>query len=295
MNTLEHYGIKGMKWGVRRTPEQLGHTKSSRKSKTGRILGQSYDRDITFPKGSKSYRVQSRPDIPNGPLYVSYAKSDHIKYLNTAITRPEYGIALDSLSAEDRSAGKDPTLYSIELIAKAEIRAPSYQNAMSTFVEIVGDRKLSDVNPFDERSINGKAFIRNWERRGKNEQGASFSYTKFIDSLRKPGRESLYTDFKSRMEAKGYNALIDPEDFVAVSDTKRGNQEPNFKAPLIILDPQKTVEVGSRTKLTSSDIRYIGREYDMDFGDVNERDNKYGVSEGMRSVHEKWKKWYNDR
>ena len=24
-NYLKHYGVKGMKWGVRRTPEQLGH------------------------------------------------------------------------------------------------------------------------------------------------------------------------------------------------------------------------------------------------------------------------------
>ena len=28
---LMHYGIKGMKWGVRRTPEQLGHRKRSAK------------------------------------------------------------------------------------------------------------------------------------------------------------------------------------------------------------------------------------------------------------------------
>lgn len=37
-NTLIHYGVLGMKWGVRRTPEQLarvrGKTKSSKQTKT---------------------------------------------------------------------------------------------------------------------------------------------------------------------------------------------------------------------------------------------------------------------
>lgn len=31
---LYHHGIKGMKWGIRRTPEQLGHPRSEKK-KTG--------------------------------------------------------------------------------------------------------------------------------------------------------------------------------------------------------------------------------------------------------------------
>lgn len=33
---LEHHGIKGMKWGVRRTPEQLGH-RNLRKAKTSNL------------------------------------------------------------------------------------------------------------------------------------------------------------------------------------------------------------------------------------------------------------------
>lgn len=26
-STIKHYGVEGMKWGVRRTPEELGHKK----------------------------------------------------------------------------------------------------------------------------------------------------------------------------------------------------------------------------------------------------------------------------
>lgn len=43
---LEHHGIKGMKWGVRRTPEQLGHTRETEldryKAKETKKLSRTY-------------------------------------------------------------------------------------------------------------------------------------------------------------------------------------------------------------------------------------------------------------
>lgn len=35
---LKHYGIKGMKWGVRRTPEQLGHKRLAKSAKDDTIV-----------------------------------------------------------------------------------------------------------------------------------------------------------------------------------------------------------------------------------------------------------------
>lgn len=37
-NYLMHYGIKGMHWGIRRTPEQLGHHKTSNPRRLSKIM-----------------------------------------------------------------------------------------------------------------------------------------------------------------------------------------------------------------------------------------------------------------
>lgn len=44
-NYLAHYGIIGMKWGVRRTPEQLGHRSASSEERRNRIIRSSGSRN----------------------------------------------------------------------------------------------------------------------------------------------------------------------------------------------------------------------------------------------------------
>ena len=65
MSELMHYGVLGQKWGVRRTPEQLGRKR--------------------IKAGTNMCRVSVSKDgiSGNGPTYVTYLKVDRDKYKGT--------------------------------------------------------------------------------------------------------------------------------------------------------------------------------------------------------------------
>lgn len=52
---LEHYGIKGQRQGIRRTPEQLGHKVSKLKKKTAKLEQKSIDKEKKANKYSAKY------------------------------------------------------------------------------------------------------------------------------------------------------------------------------------------------------------------------------------------------
>lgn len=53
---LEHHGIKGQRWGIRRTPEQLGHKVSKLKKKSAKIEQKSIDKEKKASKYSSKYQ-----------------------------------------------------------------------------------------------------------------------------------------------------------------------------------------------------------------------------------------------
>ena len=71
---LYHHGVKGMKWGIRRTPEQLGH----------RVRGRSRERDVQRPQSEEAPKGTIKPIVKNS----NSAVTDDEKYeIHKAISK----------------------------------------------------------------------------------------------------------------------------------------------------------------------------------------------------------------
>lgn len=91
-SVLSHYGIKGMKWGVRRTPEQLGRARAQRKAKKAAVKKQKQtDRSLPASEDSKRASESRRIAANAGPQKLSNKELEFLvnrmnlenRYINT--------------------------------------------------------------------------------------------------------------------------------------------------------------------------------------------------------------------
>lgn len=104
---LYHHGIKGMKWGVRRTPAQLGHP-TGKKKKLSRKQKKALEAARNSKKTKAELEAEKKKALESG------SASDVLKYkgklsnqeLQTALTRLNLERQLSDLSGREVKSGK---------------------------------------------------------------------------------------------------------------------------------------------------------------------------------------------
>lgn len=111
-NTLQHYGVLGMKWGVRRTPAQLGRRTSSKKKSetTGRE-----EKVRTESKKKKSLKDMSDEELKAkiSRLELEKRYSDLSRPENRSKTAKGKAFVSDILEKSGKNIGTQLTTYAL--------------------------------------------------------------------------------------------------------------------------------------------------------------------------------------
>lgn len=125
--SLEHYGIKGMKWGVRRTPEQLGHKTKKGPGLVSKIRDSQKRRKkkAQQAKANKAKAAAKRQEESTEEIRKKVLASTDPEYIykhRALMTSQELQERIDRISKEERikSLIKDPDAKRKATIKKGE-------------------------------------------------------------------------------------------------------------------------------------------------------------------------------
>ena len=245
-NELYHYGVLGMKWGVRRTPEQLGHH--------------------VIPKGTKMYRVTvNDKESTNGSKYVTYLKVDRDHY------RGSYADGIRSNSGKNLS----DNLYEKTYKLKENLHVPSRVELEQVHHKVMSDPKTrekifkayfdvdvqNDIDLWEDPTLTEKDFTRIGKERAREslKKYSSMKSSEVFDIASKVlGTQPKYKEaIIAELRKQGYNAMVDE-----ASVGGRNGYTPEGVEPLIIFDGAESLSEKSTKKVTNNVQSKATKRYD---------------------------------
>ena len=235
---LYHYGVKGMKWGVRKTRYRSD-----------------YDYDTVIKKGSSIQNISAEKerDLTKDYVYTTYTNKDRESY--------------SSFYADELKRSGFRTIYKNDLKVVKDITIPSQKKA----VEIFKETFAKDPDGMARCIARTKADISFFKKFGKtfNMDVESRLYRKYMEAgedwLNTKGYEtfnSLIIEPKIKKARNAYFDTLLSKGYSGILDTNDINNEYRSEAPVIVIDPKNNLKRGSAQKISIKEINAACRKYE---------------------------------